>query len=180
MNELSLLAIVGSLRSGSANAATGRAAVAAAPDGVEIVLHDVHDLPLYNGDDEDSGPPHQMVELHAAVAASDGIVFFSPEYNGSFPAVTKNVIDWLSRPPTSWEDTPITLVATTPGPRAGLGLRDHFDTVMTRMPTRLFDTLGLGNYSERIVDGEIADSDTIAELSDFLARFAGFCRSDAD
>ncbi len=180
MTQLSLLAIVGSLRSGSVNAATARAAAGAAPEGVDIVPHEVHDLPLYNGDHEDAGPPAEMVALHAAVAASDGVIFFSPEYNGSFPAVTKNAIDWLSRPPTSWEGTPITLVATTPGPRAGLSLREHFTTVMTRMPTRLFDTLGLGSYGERISDGEITDSETISELGDFLARFADFCRSDAD
>lgn len=180
MTQVSLLAIVGSLRGGSANAATARAAVAAAPDGVEVVLHEIRDLPLYNGDDEGAGPPAEMLALHTAVAASDGIIFFSPEYNGSFPAVTKNAIDWLSRPPTSWEGTPVTLVATTPGPRAGLSLREHFTTVMTRMPTRLFDTLGLGNYSERLTDGEITDTATVSELGDFLARFADFCRSDAD
>jgi chromate reductase len=180
MTQVSLLAIVGSLRSGSVNAATARAAVAAAPDDITVVVHEVHDLPLYNGDDEDAGPPAEMLALHTAVAASDGIIFFSPEYNGSFPAVTKNAIDWLSRPPTSWEGTPVTLVATTPGSRAGLGLREHFTTVMTRMPTRLFDTLGLGNYGERLTDGEITDAGTVGELSEFIAKFADFCRSDAD
>ena len=177
MTELSLLAIVGSLRSGSVNAATARAAVAAAPDGVDIVIHDVHDLPLYNGDDEDAGPPAAMLALHAAVAESAGIVFFSPEYNGSFPAVTKNAIDWLSRPPTSWEGRGVTLVATTPGPRAALGMREHFELVMSRQPVQVFDTLGLGNYGERIADGEIADAATVAELSGFIERFAEFCRS---
>jgi len=177
MTQLSLLAIVGSLRTGSVNAATARAAMAAAPEGVDIVLHDVHDLPLYHGDEEEAGPPAPMLALHAAVAKSDGLIFFSPEYNGSFPAVTKNAIDWLSRPPTAWEGTPVTLVTTTPGSRAGMGLRDHFTTVMTRMPTRLFDPIGFGNYGERLTNGEITDPVTIAELADFLAKFAEFCRS---
>jgi len=180
MTQLSLLAIVGSLRSGSVNAATARAAVAAAPDGVAIVIHDVHDLPMYHGDEEDAGPPSAMLALHEAVAESDGIIFFSPEYNGSFPAVTKNAIDWLSRPPTSWEGTSVTLVATTPGPRAGLSLREHFMFVMSRQPIRVFETLGLGSYDERISDGEITDADTIAELTDFIERFARSCRSDSD
>ena len=178
MKQLSLLAIVGSLRSGSVNAATARAAVAAAPDGVDIVIHDVRDLPMYNGDDEDAGPPAAMLALHAAVAKSDGIVFFSPEYNGSFPAVTKNAIDWLSRPPTTWEGKGVTLVSTTPGPRAGLGLREHFEFVMSRQPVHVFATIGLGNYGERIIDGEITDAATVAELSEFIERFADFCRSE--
>ena len=180
MTQLSLLAIVGSLRVESVNAATARAAIRNAPAGIDIRMHSVADLPLYNGDDEDAGPPAEMLALHAAVAESDGIIFFSPEYNGSFPAVTKNAIDWLSRPPTSWEGTPVTLISTTPGSRAGMGFREHFMTVMTRMPTRLFEPIGLGNYGERLIDGEIAAADTVAELGDFLARFAKFCLSDAD
>jgi chromate reductase len=178
MTPLKLLAIVGSLRSGSVNAATARAAAAASPDGVSITVHDVSDVPLYNGDDEDAGPPASVLELHAAVESHDGVLLFTPEYNSSFPAVTKNVIDWLSRPPKSWDGVPFTLVATSPGARAGLGVRDHFSAIMTRQPVRLFETHGIGSYGDKLDNGELIDAETVTELAEFVSRFAAFCVSD--
>jgi chromate reductase len=178
MTEISLLAIVGSLRVGSVNAATARATAAASPDGVSMTVHDVSDVPLYNGDDEDVGPPPSVLALHAAVDAHDGVVLFTPEYNGSFPAVTKNVIDWLSRPPKAWDGVPFTLVATSPGPRAGLSVREHFSAIMTRQPVRLFETHGIGSYGDKLADGELTDAETLAALVEFVSRFADFCGSD--
>lgn len=180
MAEINLLAIVGSLRTGSVNAATARAAALAAPDGDVVTVHDVSGVPLYNGDEEDAGPPATVDALHAAVDAHDGVMLFSPEYNGSFPAVTKNVIDWLSRPPRAWAGVPFTLVATSPGPRAGLSVREHFSTIMTRQPVRLFETHGIGSYGDKLDSGELTDAATVAELAAFVGRFADFCRSDLD
>jgi chromate reductase len=178
MSQLKILAIVGSLRTGSVNAATARAAVRSTPEDIAITLYDVSGVPLYNGDDEDAGPPDPVVALHAAVSAHDAVMLFSPEYNGSFPAVTKNVIDWLSRPPKAWDGVPFTLVATSPGPRAGLGVREHFSTIMTRQPVRLFETHGIGSYGDKLDGGELSDRDTVAELGEFVGRFAEFSRSD--
>jgi chromate reductase len=180
MTEINLLAIVGSLRVGSANAATARAAESASPDGVEFTLYDVSDVPLYNGDEEEAGPPAAVIALHEAVAAHDGVILFSPEYNSSLPAVTKNVIDWLSRPPKAWDGVPFTLVATSPGGRAGLGVREHFSAIMTRQPVRLFETHGIGGYGDKLDNGELTDAETVTELAEFVDRFGDFSRSDVD
>lgn len=177
MTTLQMTAIVGSLRHDSVNGAVARAAMANAPEDVELTLYSVADLPLYNGDDETAGPPTEVVALTDHVAASDGLIFFSPEYNSSLPAVVKNVIDWLSRPPKAYEGTPVTLVSATPGGRAGLGVRTHFSQIMAHQPTRLFEPLGIGSYGEKVNDGVLTDEETIAELSGFLQRFAGFCQA---
>lgn len=143
-----------------------------------MVIRPVADLPLYNGDIESAGPPESIESLHEAVRRADGLLLFSPEYNGSFPAVTKNVIDWLSRPPKSWEQTALTLVATSPGPRAGLGLREHFSMIMARQPVRLFETLGIGSYGDKLDEsGELVDEVALGELADFVERFATFAGS---
>ena len=163
------------------NGAAARAATALIGDGVSLVVHNVHDLPLYHGDEEAAGLPTDVAALHDAVREADGIVFFSPEYNSSLPAVTKNVIDWLSRDPSTWEGTGITMVAMSPGGRAGLGAREHFEAIMPRQASRLFPTLGFGNYGERVDDaGELSDAATLDELRDFIARFAEFCAAPAD
>lgn len=176
MTDVSILAIVGSLRTGSVNAAMARAAASSAADGVTVIVHSVADLPLYDGDIEDQGLPESVAALHDAVKAADGVLLFSPEYNGSFPAVTKNVIDWLSRPPKAWEDQAISLVAASPGGRAGQGVRDHFSAIMSRQPVRLFETMGIGSCGDKLnEDGELTDPQTGADLADFVSRFAKHC-----
>lgn len=175
MNETKIMAIVGSLRADSVNGAVARAAIAAAPDGVTIELFDLSDIPLYNGDIEEAGIPASVQALHDTVEAADGLMIFSPEYNGSFPAVTKNAIDWMTRPPKGWEDTAVALVVTTPGPRAGVSFRGHYDAIMAYQPIRAYESLGIGTYGDKLDDnGEVNDADTITQLGDYVAGFAAF------
>lgn len=177
MTTVELVGIVGSLRSGSVNGALARAAVNVLSDDVVLSLHSVAELPLYNGDEDLAGPPAQVRALREVVRHADGIVLFSPEYNGSLPAVTKNVIDWLSRDASTWEHAGITMISISPGGRAGLGAREHFSAIMQRQAPRLFETLGLGNYLDRLDgDGHVTDPATLALLNDFLLRFADHCR----
>ena len=177
MSDLKIMGMVGSLRKASVNGAVARAAQASAGDGISIELFDARALPFYDGDVEEAGLPDAVQALQDTVGAADGLLFFSPEYNGSFPAVTKNAIDWMSRPPKSWTDTPVSMIAITPGPRAGLGVRTHFEAIMEFQPTPVFPTLGIGAYGDKITDGEITDAEALADIADFVNRFADFCRS---
>lgn len=179
MDELKLIAIVGSLRTASVNRAIERAAAINTPADVALVVHPVANLPFYNGDVEDRGLPAEVEELHEVVANADGIIFFTPEYNSSLPAVSKNVIDWLSRPPRSFDGKAVTAVSATPGGRAGAGVLGHFVDIMTHLPVRLFDeTHGIGSYPTKLDEsGELDDSDAISDLAAFLQRFATFARS---
>ena len=95
-----ILALVGSLRAGSHNRQLAEAAVKHAPEGVEIELFEgLADVPFYNEDiDVEGSVPAAALRLRGAAGQADGFLFFSPEYNGTIPAVLKNAIDWLSRP----------------------------------------------------------------------------------
>jgi len=94
-----ILAVSGSLRRESHNTQLLRAAVAAAPEGVEVELWDgVRDLPLYDQDLESGPLPEPVRRLREDWAAADAILFATPEYNGSVPGVLKNAVDWASRP----------------------------------------------------------------------------------
>lgn len=67
---------------------------------VEVDHLDLHEypLPLYNADVEsEQGPPPEVWKIKARIAAAQGIVIASPEYNGSIPGALKNMIDWTSR-----------------------------------------------------------------------------------
>lgn len=176
-NNTNIIGIVGSLRSGSVNGAAARAAINLLPDDAALELHQVAELPLYHGDEEAAGPPAKVQELRDAVRSADGIILFSPEYNGSFPAVTKNVIDWLSRDPSAWDSTGITMACMSPGPRAAASVRAHFEAIMAFQATRLYPTIGLGNYGDRIDEsGEVTDAATLDELRAFIAGFVDHCR----
>jgi NAD(P)H-dependent FMN reductase len=95
-----ILALVGSLRAGSHNRQLAEAAVKHAPEGVEIELFEgLADVPFYNEDiDVEGSVPAAAALLREAAGRADGFLLFSPEYNGTIPAVLKNAIDWLSRP----------------------------------------------------------------------------------
>ena len=66
------------------------------PEGTGWKIHDgLGDLPIFNSDLQDPAP---VIELKAAVAGADGVVFAVPEYNYSIPGGLKNALDWVSRP----------------------------------------------------------------------------------
>ena len=98
MNQpITILGIAGSLRRQSYNRAALRAAAELVPEGVTLDTFELHGIPIFNEDDEQT-PPAAVVELKRRIRAADAILFVTPEYNYSVPAVLKNAIDWASRP----------------------------------------------------------------------------------
>jgi len=97
----SIAVIVGSTREGSFNRALGEVAAASLESqGASVTQVDLaaFDLPLYSAALEASAFPPDAVKLKALFVAQDGLLFVSPEYNGSLPPLLKNAIDWASRP----------------------------------------------------------------------------------
>jgi chromate reductase, NAD(P)H dehydrogenase (quinone) len=93
-----ILAVSGSLQARSGNRELLRAAAAAAPAGVEVVVFDgIRDLPLFDPDLEPEGgpPPPAVGTWREALRASDGVLIASPEYGHSLPGALKNAIDWV-------------------------------------------------------------------------------------
>lgn len=109
--------IAGSLRCGSYNRALLRAAQELAPEGMVVEPFDLIDVPLYNGDVEAQGDPDAVAALKQAVRAADGVLFVTPEYNHGVPAVTKNAVDWASRPPSeaALHEKPVGIIGASPG-----------------------------------------------------------------
>jgi chromate reductase len=93
-----ILALPGSLRTGSYIRLLILAAEELAPAGVEIAIHDIDDIPLYDADMDTDTPPDEVANLRGAIAGADALLLASPEYNYSLPGVLKNAIDWASRP----------------------------------------------------------------------------------
>ena len=99
-----LLAFAGSLRQGSHNRRLIHVLAEGAREaGAEVTLIELRDfpLPIYDGDIEADGMPGPVRELQALMAAHEGLLVSTPEYNGSMPALVKNTLDWISRPTTA-------------------------------------------------------------------------------
>ena len=101
MSALKILVIPGSTRSGSHNAKLAAAAacqfVQAGAEVTRISLADFP-LPIYEADLEAAaGVPQHAVDLKRMIAAHDGVLLVTPEYNASVPPLLSNAIAWLSR-----------------------------------------------------------------------------------
>jgi len=112
-----VLAFAGSLRKGSYNRALLRAAQELAPEGMTIDIFDLGGIPLYNADVEAEGDPEQVAAFRDAIRAADAVLIASPEYNHGVAAVTKNAIDWASRPArdAALGGKPVGIVGASPG-----------------------------------------------------------------
>ena len=98
---ISIAVVVGSTREGSFNRALGELAAASLEaQGASVTRVDLagFDLPLYSAALEASDFPPDALKLKTLFAAQDGLLFVSPEYNGSLSPLLKNAIDWASRP----------------------------------------------------------------------------------
>ncbi|MFJ6213312.1 NAD(P)H-dependent oxidoreductase [Streptomyces sp. NPDC092296] len=123
-----VLALVGSLRAGSHNRQLAEAAVKLAPEGVEVeIFEGLADVPFYNEDNDVEGSvPAAAGKLREAGAQADAFLLFSPEYNGTLPAVLKNAIDWYSRPygAGAFVGKPVAVVGTAYGQYGGVWAQD--------------------------------------------------------
>ncbi len=89
--------IVGSLRKKSANRILFEKMKELVPADVEVYEIKTDDIPIFNEDEE--FPTMDVIKrLREEFTNNDGVWLFTPEYNHSYPAHVKNIIDWLSRP----------------------------------------------------------------------------------
>lgn len=89
--------IIGSLSKDSINRKFAEALVRLAPEGVSFVEVPIAELPVYNRD-LDADYPASAIAFKEAIAATDALLYVTPEYNRSVPGSMKNAIDWASRP----------------------------------------------------------------------------------
>ena len=119
--------LVGSLRQGSFTRRVARALQAMQPDGLELDIVEIGELPLYNQDLETEKPPAAWTAFRARVRPADAVLFMTPEYNRSMPGALKNAIDVGSRPygHSVWSGRPCAVVSTSPGAIGGFGANHH-------------------------------------------------------
>ena len=178
---LRVLGFAGSLRAGSYNRALLRAAGELAPDGMRIDVHDLIDIPLYNGDVEAEGDPAPVAAFKDAIREADALLIACPEYNHGTPGVLKNAIDWASRPP---RGSPLNgkragIIGASPGmvgsARGQSQLRQAFG--FTNTYAMLQPEVLVARAHEKFDDaGRLADGTTRKFLGQYLAAFRDWLR----
>jgi len=177
-----VIGIAGSSRKGSYNAALLRAAAALAPAGMEVEVASIAGIPLYDGDLEaEHGAPAPVIELQEKIAASDGLLLVTPEYNASIPPVLKNAVDWLSRPPLGavkvFGDRPVAIMGATPGLGGTRLAQAAWLPVFRNLGARFY--VGKQLYiatAAKVFDAEgaLVDDSVRTLLAEFMAGFASF------
>jgi len=138
MTQYNVAVLVGSLRKDSFNAKLATALARLAPADVTFHRVEIGDLPLYNQDD-DANQAASVLRLRNDIAASQAVLFVTPEYNRSIPGVLKNAIDHGSRPwgKSAWGGKPAGVVGISPGAMGTAMAQQHLRNVLVflNMPT---------------------------------------------
>ena len=177
-----VIGLSGSLRQGSFNSALLREVVKSMPDGAELTVGSIRDIPLYDGDMEAAeGIPAPVTALTQAIMAADGLLLVTPEYNNSIPGVFKNAIDWLSRPPKDspriFLDRPVAVVGASPGGFGTVMAQNAWLPVLRTLGTRPWFGARLAVSRAGSVfdaDGALQDEKVREQVVAFVAGFAAF------
>jgi chromate reductase, NAD(P)H dehydrogenase (quinone) len=171
-----ILAVSGSLREGSFNTSLLRAALEAAPEGVELEIWEgLGELPLYDEDIEDDAP-ESVRRLREDWAAADAILFSTPEYNGSVPGGLKNAIDWASRPRLEavLRNKPVAVVGASTGQFGALWAQQDLKRILGIAGARVVGTeITVARAEERIDnEGRLLDGEVFEQLRLHLTTLA--------
>lgn len=162
---MQVLAIAGSLRTGSYNrqlAETAQAVVGRIRPGVGFAILDWSDVPPMNQDVEHPAPA-AVRRVRGSVRASDGLWMFSPEYNHAIPGPLKNLIDWLSRPVSEAEGQvlagkPVALAGASIGMSGAAHAQEQLVGVLSFLDARIMNQprLAIPHIATQAADGVLA------------------------
>ncbi|MBT3701874.1 MAG: NAD(P)H-dependent oxidoreductase [Alphaproteobacteria bacterium] len=121
------------------------------------------DLPIYDGDQEDKdGLPDDVLRLKQMIAETDVLVISTPEYNGFFPGLLKNTLDWCSRAGggldgrATYEGKKAIIMAASPGAGGGKRVLPRLVEQMEILRTEVVAQVSVGNADEAIDQTETA------------------------
>lgn len=170
--------LVGSLRKDSFNRKIALTLAEQAPPSLKLSIVDLGALSIYN-QDLDPTPPPEWTAFRAQIKAADAVLFVTPEYNRSVPAVLKNALDIGSRPygQSVWGGKPGAVVSSSMGGIGGFGANHHlrqslvFLNVLTMQQPEAY--IG-GAHQLFDAEGRITNDGTRDFLKAFAQAFAGW------
>ena len=170
--------LVGSLSSTSINRTLSTALIKLAPEELDFTEIPIGNLPLYSPDYDADFPPAGR-ELKAAIEASDGILFVSPEYNRSIPGALKNAIDWGSRPwgANSFARKPTGIIGASPGGIGTAVMQSSMRSVLSFLDAPQLNSPEAYiqfNTDVFTADGEVTNQGTRDFLRHYMEEYSAF------
>lgn len=169
--------LVGSLRKASYNRKMAHAMRELAPSALALELVEIGELPLYNQEGDESGPPPQAwATFRDRMRRADAVLFVTPEYNRSVPGALKNAIDVGSRPygKSVWSRKPGAVISVSPGAIGGFGANHHLrqSMVFLDVPMLQQPEAYIGNAASLFDDaGKLTNEATREFVTKFLQAF---------
>ncbi len=178
MKQKSIAVFIGSLRKDSFNRKMATALIALAPQSLKLEILEINGLPMYN-QDLDENPPTAWVEFRQRLTKFDGVLFVTPEYNRSVPAVLKNALDVGSRPygKSMWNGKPGAVVSVSIGAIGGFGANHHLrqTLVFLNVPTMQQPEAYIGNAMNLFDGAGNLAQDSIKEFAaKYMQAFAAW------
>ena len=175
MKKHKIAVIVGSLRKESYNLKTAKALIEMAPESLSLEIIDISNLQMFN-EDLEATPPSEWIKFREQIIAADGILFLTPEYNRSVPAVLKNALDVGSRPygQNSWDGKPAGIVSVSIGNISGFGANHHLrqSLVFVNMHTMAQPEAYIGGAGALFDDeGKLINESTKDFLHNFMVAY---------
>jgi Predicted flavoprotein len=132
MKQYRIAVMVGSLRRDSLNLKLAKGLVTLAPPEFSFDFVPIGELPLYNQDDDEQPSP-AVLTMKSSIAAADGLLVVSPEYNRSIPGVLKNALDQGSRPQgkSVWTGMPAGIIGISTGAIGTAMAQQHLRNVLS-------------------------------------------------
>lgn len=179
-DTLRILAMVGSLRRGSYNRLLYEAAVQLAPAGMTFTEADLRSLPLYDDDVRlEQDYPEPARRLRADIAAADGLLIVSPEYNHTVPGVLQNAVDWASRPPDQpFRGKPVAIMGASTGRLGTVRMQHTLRTTLDSLEAHalLKPEVMISSAREAFDEAGLADPKAREVVAELMAAFEGWIR----
>ncbi len=176
---MNVCVLVGSLRKASLNAMLANTLISLAPSSLKLDIVEIGQLPFYNEDLETDPPPAPWTTFRQRIKAADAVLFVTPEYNRSVPAVLKNALDVGSRPYGSsvWDRKPGAVVSGSPGAIGAFGANHHLrqSLVFLNVPTMQQPEAYLGHVGKLFDEhGKLVSDPSRKFLQQFMQAFANW------
>ena len=175
--------LAGSLRKESINRKVAHTLIELAPSSLRPAIIEIGALPLYNQDSE-AAPPAAWTQFREAVKAVEAVLFVTPEYNRSIPAVLKNAVDVGSRPygQNVWNGKPGAAVSASPGAIGGFGANHHLRQSLMAVNVRVMPQPEVYlSAADKLfdADGKLTNQRTREFLQKFMQTFAAWIAANA-
>ncbi len=170
---MKVLIIYGSLTKNSINRALANSMKQMAPVGMQIECIGIEGFPLFSEDLEAEGTPQMVLDYKSRIAAADGVIVVTPEYNRSMPGSLKNVIDWTSRDKHPWRGKSVAVAGASNGLRGASFAQTDLKRILTYFDAHLMGQpeFYFHEADKKIANGLVRDEETRSRIPKYLEKF---------